>query len=249
MHCARHAGRCRQASDRLETTVGAHLCQHRPWKSLAGSSAQRRPRKGQPPLPLARKRPERESPWLELPSSPRTRQLDDSPWAPSGNSWSSVSTSCSSRLRRKEVRHPRGLDRDLHRNLRQQAHRARGVQAPWYRACWGRQLRISAGLRPAHGRERYLGVGRRLEVSRTSPSRRLMEHGVRHPLLWTMVQMLGTLCCASPSALERRRIMVLAQTRRHVLASNVWELPQPQKVHRHDRGRPRRGQIGKFAAS
>ena len=43
-------------------------------------------------------------------------------------------------------------------------------------------------------------------------------------------------------------VMVLAQRRRHVLASVVWELPQPQEVHRHDRGGPQRGQVGTLAA-
>ena len=144
--------------------MDASPCQHSPLKSLADISAQRRPQKGLPPLPWARKRLQRGSPWLQRRNSPRPRQLDDTPLAPSRNSRSSVLRSSaggclSSRLLEREIPHPRALAKGLRRNLREQAQRAQRVRASLCRACWGRQLLVSAELRLAHGLELYLGGG------------------------------------------------------------------------------------------
>ena len=47
----------------------------------------------------------------------------------------------------------------------------------------------------------------------------------------------------------QRRSMVLAQARRCLPIAAVWQLPQPQAVHRHDRCGPGRGKVWKPAAS
>ena len=47
----------------------------------------------------------------------------------------------------------------------------------------------------------------------------------------------------------RRRSKVLAQTRRCLSIAALWQLPQPQVVHRHDRCGPGRGKVWKPAAS
>ena len=85
-------------------------------------------------MPWARKPLQRGSPWLQRRNSPRPRQLDDTPPAPSRNSRSSVLRSSaggclSSRLLEREIPHPRALAKGLRRNLREQAQRAQRVRA------------------------------------------------------------------------------------------------------------------------